>query len=269
MQNSPRNRLQFNPQIYFLTSIIEEIVDEESGFFKLDWEESKVTRNIYKPTKVSILQHFIFSNICVYYQRNYRKNSDLIEESDINSLEKNFQQYEVEAISWHDFRKQHFSGIEFDEQMFFNWFNANEDAFYFLWGKYADEVFHLLFGNRGFLLKFNLALGKFIRSGKIDIPSKYLTSSGKVKRASYLPKWLKNAIYFRDNGRCVLCERDLSGLLSVDRRLHFDHTVPLNLGGSNDVTNFQLLCKSCNLSKSGSKIVTGNKYSTWWDYDDF
>lgn len=40
--------------------------------------------------------------------------------------------------------------------------------------------------------------------------------------------------------------------------------VPLEQGGMNDVTNIQLLCSSCNLSK-GTFSATSNIYQNWYD----
>lgn len=40
--------------------------------------------------------------------------------------------------------------------------------------------------------------------------------------------------------------------------------VSLEQGGMNDVTNIQLLCSSCNLSK-GTFSATSNIYQNWYD----
>jgi len=63
---------------------------------------------------------------------------------------------------------------------------------------------------------------------------------------------VKRAVLFRDKGCCVFCKRDLTGLYSIleDKEKHFDHIVPLNEGGLNDVCNIQLSCPDCNLAKS-------------------
>lgn len=43
--------------------------------------------------------------------------------------------------------------------------------------------------------------------------------------------------------RCFSC------LCSVKKKYHIDHIYPLSKGGSNDITNIQILCPSCNLKK--------------------
>lgn len=67
----------------------------------------------------------------------------------------------------------------------------------------------------------------------------------------YIPKWVKRAVLFRDRGCCVFCKNDLTGLYALldDNEKQFDHIVPLDEGGINDVCNIQLCCKDCNLKK--------------------
>lgn len=73
-----------------------------------------------------------------------------------------------------------------------------------------------------------------------------------LRKRKYIPEWVKRAVLFRDKGCCVFCKRDLTGLYSIleDNEKHFDHIVPLNEGGLNDVCNIQLSCQDCNLAKS-------------------
>jgi 5-methylcytosine-specific restriction endonuclease McrA len=49
--------------------------------------------------------------------------------------------------------------------------------------------------------------------------------------------------------KCAVCRADLAG------GYHVDHVMPLVLGGSNDRTNLQLLCRTCNTSKGGKHPV--------------
>lgn len=139
-----------------------------------------------------------------------------------------------------------------------------EDAFYEylseLWffdkyenvvNKIADEMFYILFLNRNFLLLFNYYISLIHDS---------------ISQHIYIPKWVKNAVFYRDRGRCVLCGKDLSGTMAIIEynKVHYDHIVPLDQGGINDVSNIQLLCEKCNLTK-GTKSITNNIYQNWFD----
>lgn len=57
-----------------------------------------------------------------------------------------------------------------------------------------------------------------------------------------IPEDVKLLVWARDGGHCVRC--------GSDRELHFDHIIPINKGGSNTVENIQILCQTCNLTKS-------------------
>lgn len=56
-------------------------------------------------------------------------------------------------------------------------------------------------------------------------------------------------LFMRYQGKCIVC-------FSPDR-IEVDHFMPLHLNGSNDPSNLQLLCKTCNLSK-------GKKHPDIW-----
>ena len=58
-----------------------------------------------------------------------------------------------------------------------------------------------------------------------------------------------SALYPAQRGRCVSCRGKLG------ESYHRDHVVPLSLGGSNDISNIQLLCEFCNLSKGAKDPI--------------
>lgn len=85
-------------------------------------------------------------------------------------------------------------------------------------------------------------------------------------------KWaaVRLSIYERDLFSCRACELQIIPPLNYDgryvlahwytecgefkvRTLDMDHIVPLFLGGTNDISNFQTLCSSCN-SRKGHKL---------------
>jgi len=61
-----------------------------------------------------------------------------------------------------------------------------------------------------------------------------------------IPTWVKQFVYKRDKGRCVIC--------GETNQLHFDHDLPYSLGGASATPeNVRLLCARHNLSK-GARI---------------
>ena len=131
----------------------------------------------------------------------------------------------------------------------------------------AREVFFVLFGNRRLLLQFNdMIASQVCRADLREIPQDYrhyFDRDGVLKR-SRTPQWAKRTVLFRDRGLCVVCRKDLSGILSASAVGHFDHMVPLASGGLNDVSNLQLLCADCNLKKGTSESVTSDHYEDWY-----
>lgn len=57
-----------------------------------------------------------------------------------------------------------------------------------------------------------------------------------------IPQNVQDRIWNRDGGTCVKC--------GSNKNLEFDHIIPFSKGGSNTYRNLQLLCQTCNRSKS-------------------
>ncbi|MGW4393840.1 HNH endonuclease [Amycolatopsis nivea] len=135
--------------------------------------------------------------------------------------------------------------------------------------KLAEEVFFVLFGNRSFLHKFHgYIAGWIVEAGaELEASENHLfradAKSATLKRVK-IPEWSKRAVFFRDRGRCSLCERDLNGTQSPINRAEYDHIVPLARGGLNDVSNLQLLCRECNNEKRVADVEPGRTYERWF-----
>jgi hypothetical protein len=252
--------------VYAMAALVEECIENDESLGELEWEDAEFLRRLSRSSKSSILHHYIYAMISVVQSRDYRKNADLYDLSDAEIIEQRFKSYGIDCLAYKDF----VSPIHPDESTsrqedpFYQWFLSQIESFELLWERLTDEVFHLLFANRSFLLKFNLAVARHLESGAVDFPIGCLTPSGRIKRQQRFPRWLQKAVFYRDHGRCVLCQVDLSGLLSTDRSDHLDHIVSLARWGTNDPCNIQLLCQTCNLRKAAGEPVTGNRYSSWW-----
>jgi len=128
----------------------------------------------------------------------------------------------------------------------------------------ADAAFYILFSDKDFLFDFCKIVGNSVRQfGPSDADC--FEKPGVIKRLTYLPSWLRTAIYHRDHGHCQDCTRDLTALNVPFTDLQYDHMLPLDVSGTNDPTNFQLLCKACNTSKKAKPLVKKQLVCTYWD----
>jgi Holliday junction resolvasome RuvABC ATP-dependent DNA helicase subunit len=59
-----------------------------------------------------------------------------------------------------------------------------------------------------------------------------------------IPSSVRTEVWRRDGGKCVKC--------GSREKLEYDHIIPISKGGSNTARNIELLCESCNRSKSDS-----------------
>ena len=63
-----------------------------------------------------------------------------------------------------------------------------------------------------------------------------------TERNRKISQQVKDSVWNRDSGKCVEC--------GSNENLEFDHIIPFSKGGANTYRNIQLVCESCNRSKS-------------------
>lgn len=134
--------------------------------------------------------------------------------------------------------------------------------------KVVDDIFTVLFQNKSFLRRFNLCIADLINELEVADYPEYLEKDGVLKRCSRIPEWLKRGIVYRDKGRCQLCGKDLTEFSRINDDRNYDHIIPLELGGSNDPTNFQLTCRQCNLFKSDKNCDTKDIAMPFWSMEE-
>lgn len=66
------------------------------------------------------------------------------------------------------------------------------------------------------------------------------------KPSRYIPQDIREAVLARDGYRCVRC--------GSTQYLEVDHIFPYSLGGTNELSNLQTLCRKCNAEKSNKLL---------------
>jgi hypothetical protein len=90
------------------------------------------------------------------------------------------------------------------------------------------------------VFRFRLELGDGSDSPEVssDLPRR-------SERSRVIPSAVKNEVFLRDQGQCVLC--------GASDDIHFDHELPYSKGGSSTTDNVRILCARHNLAK-GARI---------------
>ncbi|MBR9675112.1 MULTISPECIES: HNH endonuclease [Bacillus] len=274
---------------YYYANLIQYILENRfdylmnlEGFFC----DSEVIYHTRPFLKCSILHNFISFIIEAHLSeeavnlnardcRDY-SNFDFDNPTYITPLEYVLKTYEIPHISFMEWWKENYP----EESI------KNEELFTYYFEEYSgtsewetviealtEDVFHILFLNRDLLQKFNNMLSGYLEMciGSDDATviienedlQKYIRPNLKLYRKN-IPNWVKKAVYYRDRGRCVYCNKDLTGLVSIFNKENYDHIVPLNEYGFNDVTNIQLLCRKCNEDKSGKQKNPAKNYERWY-----
>ena len=66
------------------------------------------------------------------------------------------------------------------------------------------------------------------------------------KRKKFVPR-IRTAVYQKTNGICSICGDPIS-----ENNFTIDHIIPLSKGGTDDISNLQPVCRTCNQIKNNS-----------------
>ena len=84
----------------------------------------------------------------------------------------------------------------------------------------------------------------------LDAMNEYVAKRGdkiwshRKKSSGNIPGTIRYEVFKRAKFRCELC-----GISAEEKALEVDHIIPRNNGGTDDLSNFQALCYSCNATK--------------------
>ncbi|WP_429153614.1 HNH endonuclease [Aeromonas veronii] len=218
------------------------------NFSECFWVDDNILTLALKPHKWTLLHDHIEYSILDDVEYSLRKTGELVYKDIYEELDAFDVKYE---------RYEDYQGFDF------------HDYLYELYKTHVcrilvPNVFTILFSDREIMRQFNLVIAKHISQLTKDDWPNYLKRDGVMIRCRYWPAWLKNGLFRREQGHCANCQKDLTGLLSNENDIAIDHIIPLNLGGTNDPTNFQILCSSCNTDKGGEGTKTSDLYSPFW-----
>lgn len=129
-----------------------------------------------------------------------------------------------------------------------------------------DAVFPILFNDKDFLFRFNSKITEQIKGLTVADYPEYLQNDGFLNRETP-PKWLKTGVFHRDGGRCQRCGTNLDAIFMSAPAENYDHIIPLRNGGTNDPTNYQLMCEHCNKSKNARSSDYKNVIWPFWNQE--
>jgi 5-methylcytosine-specific restriction endonuclease McrA len=72
---------------------------------------------------------------------------------------------------------------------------------------------------------------------------------GRRARNKAARRWVLNQLINREGGSCQRCKEQVNLVADDPRRATVDHVVPRSKGGSDQLSNLALLCKTCNEEK--------------------
>jgi len=243
----------------FIRQSLEENPDDETFDSYFDLSDTELLHRCIEPSRWTLLHHFIRDRYVESHVVGFEHHRDDMRDLIIDEYATVLRGYDI-PVPHYDLPAEKSDDYEIYSEKIISELRGLLPI-----GRIVCETFQLLFANRLLLKTFNESVANVVRTLKLEEHPDILERNGMLRRA-YLPTWAKRGIFYRDQGRCVLCGKDLTGTVVTGEELAYDHIVPLAAGGTNDPTNFQLLCRGCNSSKD-RRIITSDRYSVYWSID--
>lgn len=249
--------------IYEFVNIVSEAV--ENGFDFWNFNEDLFVQSALKFNRDTLLHIYVSSTLLCHYSSFFRKSGDCVEKEHVDWWIHLMKDYGIRL------RRTGYDVDKEDVSAGWAWFQKNETTFMRFFDVIADEVVYILFNDKQFLVQFNRLVrnvlidenGIYAECVELKWPENARNNDGTIKRSN-IPKWVQQAVFHRDKGRCVFCNKDLTGLVNTLSNKNFDHIIPLKDYGTNDPCNIQLACEECNKKKGGKDMVPQYKYQSWW-----
>ena len=256
-------------ETYYYVNIIHNVLEDPFSYLRglNNWHEDR-EQELFRPVfpKWSLLHDLAQYLVCAVV---FEQIDDVLLDSVVQSggdglwIDNALEHHGIEAIGFANWVSDSSRSIdEISEDDIYRYHDALDENHHFtrLTEHLAREIFYVLFSNRQCMTNLN----KYV-AGVRSVHSDAILSER--EKRTRVPAWAKRVVFFRDRGMCVICHKDLGGILSTQPDEHYDHIVPLAKLGANDVTNLQLLCKSCNLSKGSRSAATSDRYQVWYADD--
>lgn len=263
-----------NVVFHWASQVIDEVhnINQMDVYNWVDYYNVKYMDKCAKPNKKTLLHNYIESIMQTHHEYILDKHFPM---EVINEL---LEMFDISEVNYSHISKFEFRGLDDDEIYNFE-FEENdriEEIAYDLYKLFyntimpfvVDEVFTLLYSNKQFMAEFNSQLTNLIGDLKYNDYPNLLEKDGVIKR-SYIPTWLQDGVFLRDRGRCQICGTDLTKVLKLENKINIDHIIPLEQGGSNDPTNFQLTCETCNKSKGDRVTAPKDIANSYWHLDEY
>lgn len=120
-----------------------------------------------------------------------------------------------------------------------------EDPFHKIWGESEPSGHYFMFHCRECASDLELKILHRSPFQEVEVVFKKIEHLVQQKRKPIKPS-VRYQVLKRDNYTCQSC----GATVQDGEKLEVDHITPVSKGGTNDIENLQVLCKTCNIGKS-------------------